>query len=169
MTSVFPFFIIFLNHFPDDKIFLFKNPSLLVTVITILSLIARIILENIGSLVEVRCFDKKNIILFKNYNDTWEKFLMLNYDGKEPSGHRYVRNILMRMKFELSFGFALIPLGAGLVILDCQHVLVTSFLLKIILFYLIPLLGSIYFLKEAYDSSLVLAKTRQLLVNKYYI
>ena len=169
MVAIFPYFVIYLNHFPADQNFLKKNSTLIVTTITILSLIAGIFLENIGSMIEVKCYDKKNAIKFTDYNATWEKFLQLNYDGKEPTGHRYIRNILMRMKFELSFGIALIPLAVGLIILDYQHVLIVSCLIKVLLFYILPFGVSIYLLtKEAYDSSKVLAKIRKLLVDKYY-
>lgn len=169
MISVFPFFVIYLYHFPSDRDFLFKNPTILVTIITILSLIIGIIWENIGSIIETKCYDKKNARKFADYNETWEKFLTLNYDGKEPTGHRYVRNILIRMKFELSFGIALIPSSVGLIILDCQHLLIKSCLLKTLLLFMIPIGGAIYLLtKEAYNSSVVLAKTRKLLVDKYY-
>lgn len=169
MVSIFPYFVIYLYHFPSDKEFLFKNPTIIITTITILSLIVGIIFENIGGMIEVKCYDKKNASKFADYNETWEKFLTLNYDGKEPIGHRYVRNILIRMKFELSFGIALVPLAIGLIILDAQHILISSVILKILLFYILPFGGSIYLLKkEAYDSSVVLAKTRKLLVDKYF-
>lgn len=169
MVAVFPYFFIYLNHFPFDKEFLLKNPTILMTTLTILSLIAGIILENIGSIIEVKCYDKKNESKFPNYSEIWKKFLKLNYDAKEPVGHRYLRNILLRMKFELSFGTALIPLSIGLIILDNQKVLIGSFFLKLFLLFFIPLGGALYLiLKEAYDSSVVLAKTRELLVEKYY-
>lgn len=169
MVAVFPYFIIYLNHFPTDKEFLLKNPTILLTALTILSLIAGIILENIGSTIEVKWYDKKNKKADSNYYIIWEKFLKLNYDGKEPIGHRYSRNILLRMKFELSFGTALIPSAIGLIILDHQHLLIDSCLLKVFLLYILPFGGSLYLIKkEAYDSSVVLAKTRKLLVDEFY-
>jgi hypothetical protein len=170
MVAVFPYFIIYLDNFAEDKNFLLKNPTILVTALTILSLIVGIILENIGSTIEVKWYDKKNEKKFTDYIGTWEKFLKLNYEGNEPNGHRYLRNILLRMKFELSFGVALMPFAVGLIILDQQHLLISSFKLKIFMLYILPIVGSLYLIiKEAYASSVVLAKTRKLLVEKFYI
>ena len=60
MVSIFPYFVIYLNNFSAVKYFLLKNPTILVTTLTILSLIVGIFLENIGSLIEVKYYDKKN-------------------------------------------------------------------------------------------------------------
>lgn len=168
LVASFPFIIIFMNNFPFEKNLLLTNVSLLIPFVTVIALISGIILENAGSIIEVHCYDRRNEKKFKDYHETWNKFLILDYKGKEPSGHRYLRNILLRMKFELSFAFAMFPMATGLIILDSQHILIGSCILKIILFILLPIGIAFYLLlKEAYDSSKVLAKTRQLLVNKY--
>jgi hypothetical protein len=169
MVTLFPYLIIYFIYFPSNKDIILKYPSLFITPIVILSLIIGIFLENIGSIIEVNYYDKKNAKKYKNYTKTWEKFLMLNYNGKEPIGHRYIRNILIRMKFELSFGLSLIPFSVGLIIIDSHLVIFNSYLYKILCLILIPLIVSSYLIfKEAYSSSKVLALTRKSLVKKYY-
>lgn len=170
LTAVFPWAILFFNHHHVERDLLCNNMPIMVTIITILSLISGIILENFGGLIEVCFYDKKNSKTDPNYLEIWDKFLLLNYAGHQPIGHRYLRNILLRMKFELSFGLAIIPMAVGLVILDNQYIIFESNWWKFFLFYIIPLLTFFYLIfKEAYLSSKVLAKTRKILVEKYFV
>lgn len=167
LVASFPFIIIFLNHYPFEKKLLLDNPALLLPFVGAIALISGIILENAGSLLEVNIYDKQNKKKFERYEEIWQKFLTLKYN-EVPVGHRYLRNILLRMKFELSFGFAMFPMCTGLIILDSQYQLITACYWKIILFIIIPIGSAFYLLfKEAYDSSKVLAKTRKLLVDEY--
>jgi hypothetical protein len=169
LFAIMPWFIIFLNHSPFEADFLFGNPPLLVTLIALLSLVAGLLLENFGSRIEVMFFDKKNIKNDSNYLDTWFKFLTLNYDGKEPVGHRYIRNILLRMKFELSFGIAVLISAVGCILLDSQKLIIESCCLKVFLLYILPVCLFYYLIViEAYSSSKVLASSRKSLVEKYY-
>jgi hypothetical protein len=168
LTATFPWLIIFTNHHQKDLKLILENSSLLVTIVVIVSLVAGIILENIGSQIEVNHYDKKNKKKDNEYIKIWEEYLKLNYDGKEPIGHRYIRNILLRMKFELSFGIALIPMAVGLSILDYQSEIFKSCIYKCIFFLIIPAATFIYLIfYEGYKSSKVLAETRKLLVIKY--
>ncbi len=168
LAAFFPWAIIFLNSHHFERDFLFKNLTLLITILSILSLIVGIILENLGSIIEVHFYDKKNGIEFPNYMDIWKEFLCLNYAGNEPTGHRYLRNILLRMKFELSFGLGLVPMAIGLIVLDSQTLIFNSIIIKILFFYFFPLASSIYLIFiEARSSSKVLARTREILVLKY--
>ena len=169
LTAIFPWVILFLNFHIYEKTFLIQNLSLLITLVTITSLITGLALENLGSHFEVRYYDKKNKKADLNYMITWNKFLCLNYSGHQPVGHRYLRNILLRMKFELSFAFAIIIMAIGLAILDYNYVIFNSNWLKFIIFYLGPLFISFYLLYiEGYASSKVLADTRKILVDEYY-
>lgn len=168
LTATFPWLIIFLNHHKEDCKYILDNISLLVTISVLISLVTGIIFENIGSFIEVHLYDKRNSKNDPNYLRTWEEYLLLNYAGKEPIGHRYIRNILLRMKFELSFGCALIPMAIGLITLDYQHEIFQYCIVKCLLFYLIPLGTFIYLIFwEGQSSSIVLAKTRKSLVEKY--
>ncbi len=168
LTSCFPWIIFFLNTHHFERDYLLKNLTLLITITTIISLIAGIILENLGSLVEKHFYDVRNKKSDPQFFVIWEKFLCLSYGEKTPIGHRYLRNILLRMKFELSFAFAMLPMIVGLALSDHHTTIFESGLLRFIFFYMLPVAITIYLLCfEAYSSSKILAGTRKMLVEKY--
>src|SRR6478609_6920774 len=122
LLTSFPFILLFFNARPDvAEFFLQDSKGLLVTAIMLVALVMGIILENIGSRIEVNIYDNLLSRKRKEYFETWEKFLMIQYHGQEPIGHRYLRNILFRMKFELSAGAGLIIMTAGLGIYNIDH------------------------------------------------
>lgn len=168
LTAVVPFLKLFLDNHIEIKQFLSVNLTLSSGIIILLSLVTGLILENIGSWWEVKHYDRKNKVFFNNYEATWESFLCLDYKGKEPSGHRYIRNMLNRMKFELSFGFSLPISAIGYIIWDVIDPIFINLCVKIFVLYVIPILGFYYFvIFEGYSSSKVIANARELLVKKY--
>lgn len=168
VTAVFPWIILFVNHHASYNKFIIGNLSVFVTAIVLIGLIVGIILENAGSRIEVSLYDKRNAKLDMDYRKVWEEYLQLNYGGNEPIGHRYIRNILLRMKFELSFGCAMVPMSIGLGIFDYQFEIFQNNILDYLFIYIIPFILFIYLIfKEGYSSSKVLANTRKLLVEKY--
>jgi hypothetical protein len=170
LLASFPFILLFFNARPDvAEFFLQDSKGLLVTSIALVALIMGIILENLGSRIEVNIYDNLLSLRRKEYLETWEKFLMIQYQGQEPIGHRYLRNILFRMKFELSAGVGLIIMTAGLGIYNFNHVIFESILVNCLIVYLLPLATSIYLLVfEGWRSAEVLAECRKSLVERYY-
>jgi hypothetical protein len=170
LLASFPFILLFFNARPDvAEFFLQDSKGLLVTAIALVALIMGIILENIGSRIEVNIYDNLLSLRRKEYLETWERFLMIQYRGQEPIGHRYLRNILFRMKFELSAGVGLIIMTAGLGIYNFHHVIFDSILVNVLIVYLLPLATSIYLLAfEGWRSAEVLAECREALVERYY-
>ncbi len=159
--------LLYLHFHNAEKDFLFKNIAHFSTILTILSIITGLLIENIGSRIEVSIYDKKNRKEDPDYIKTWGKFLLIKYEGSEPIGQRYLRNILLRMKFELSFALALIIMAIGLVFLDIEQTIFVSYYAKFFGFYFFPLIFSFYLFCEGYSSSKVLAETRKKLVGKY--
>lgn len=169
MIATFPFCIIIHRNLPKEIKDLFVNDSINFTAILIVSLVAGMILENFGSLIEVKIFDKLNAKNNSTYIETWEKYLMLKFDGGEPIGARYIRNVLLRMKFELSFGLSLIPFDIGLFILNTKFQFVGGVCVQVLCFIIIPTISICQLLIfEARSSSSILANTRKLLVDKYF-
>ena len=170
LLTSFPFILLFFNARPDvAEFFLQDSKGLLVTAIALVALVMGIILENIGSRIEVNIYDNLLSRRRKEYFETWEKFLMIQYQGQEPIGHRYLRNILFRMKFELSAGVGLIIMTAGLGIYNIDHVIFESFVLNLLIVYTLPLATSIYLLVfEGWRSAEVLAECRKSLVERYF-
>lgn len=169
LIAIFPWFLLFIHSHPNAKNYLIANPSIIITTLIFLSLIAGTILENLGGRFEVLYLDYKNSKKDSEYEEIWKKFLLLKYTGEEPIGHRYIRNILHRMKFELSAGVALIPMQIGLIILNNQRPIFENHVQTCILIIFFPLAICLYLLfVEAPSSSKVLADTRKVLVNKFY-
>lgn len=168
VIAILPWFVIFLNTNPQAKTYLNSNTNVTILVIIFLSLIAGLILENIGGRIEVKCLDKRNKQKDENYEEIWNKFLMLTYDNNEPIGQRYLRNILLRMKFELSTAIAIVPMIIGLIFMNCYSSIFNNGIAFILIILVIPILFIIYLLYEAVSSSRVLATTRKLLVEEFY-
>ena len=168
IISIFPYCIFIHTVFPKEINYLLENTTVFVTGVFIVSLVIGMILENIGSAIEVNIYDKKNSKNNTKYYEIWEKYLLLKFDGGEPVGLRYIRNVLLRMKFELSFGLSLLPATFGLFILNSRINFIDSIFYQVIFFLVTPLILSFYVLfYEGYNSSLILANTRKLLVEKY--
>jgi hypothetical protein len=165
-----PFILLFFDARPDVRdFFLQDSKGLLVTSIVVVALVMGIILENIGSRIEVNIYDNRLAHQRKDYFETWEKFLLIQYQGQEPIGHRYLRNILFRMKFELSTGAGLIIMTGGLALYNMDHVIFKSLIVNVTIVYALPIATSIYLLIfEGFRSAEVLAECRKALVDKYF-
>ena len=169
LLAAFPFILLFFDARPDVRDFFLQEKGMLVSIIVLVSLVMGIILENIGSHIEVKIYDNKLARSKRDYFETWEKFLMIQYQGQEPIGHRYLRNILFRMKFELSAGAGLIIMTAGLALYNASHIIFESLLLNITIVYVLPLVTSLYLLVfEGWRSAEVLAECRRALVERYF-
>jgi hypothetical protein len=162
--------LLFFNERPDVRdFFLAENKGLLLTFIVLIGLVMGIILENFGSRIEVLFYDARHARKNDDYYDIWRKYLMIKFDDSEPIGQRYLRNILFRMKFELSAGVGLIFMTLGLGLYHLHNRIFDSSTLNCVVVYILPLGTSIYLLFfEGWWSSEVLADTREALVKKYY-
>jgi hypothetical protein len=170
LIAALPFILLFFDARPDIRdFFLEDSKGLLVTSIVLVALVMGIILENIGSRIEVNIYDNRLADRKKDYYETWEKFLLIQYRGQEPIGHRYLRNILFRMKFELSTGAGLLIMTFGLALYNVNHVIFQSTWINVAIVYVLPVMTSIYLLVfEGWRSAEVLAECRKALVEKYF-
>lgn len=168
LVAIFPYIILYLRFDYNTKFYCFENISILITAITILSLVAGLLIENIGSIVEVLCFDTEHKKKDAKFEDSWERYLQLTFEH-EPLGQEYLRTVLLRMKFELSIGVALISMSIGLIWLDKVHPIFDTPATSAAILFLLPFSLSYYItFWEAKSSSEVLAKTREILVKKYW-
>ncbi|HSX59634.1 MAG TPA: hypothetical protein VLF18_05500 [Tahibacter sp.] len=123
-------------------------------------LIVGLILENIGSEIEVHFADKW-VVKNNNKLDNWNAYLQLETDA-EFVGQRYIRSFLIRFKFELSMIPALVISAAGLLasLYFNQGLTVPQTATLVTLMFTI----AIWFLFAVRQSALVLAQTRELLI-----
>jgi hypothetical protein len=157
-----------MDQFPSFNAFLLSSePLLKVLVGVLMGVTVGLFLENLGSMIEVNIHDCRLKAKYSDFDECWKKFLQLSYEH-EPVGHRYLRNLLMRMKFELSMGCALVSLSFGVMIYDWNHVILNEIIERKLIFHFILWIGALYLIFiESYRSANLLATTRKLLVEKY--
>lgn len=166
LIAIFPFFLLFLRSHPDCKAYFYSNPPITITAISLLSLISGLFLENLGGRWEKSIMDTRLQREYPDFDQIWKRYLQCNFNGNEPVGQSYFRNIVLRMKFELSAGIAMVPMTVGLWLLHFEKPIFTNCLLACLFLLILPVLIALYLLCiEAPSSARILAETRALLVS----
>lgn len=168
VTIVVPGFValspyLFVADYYNPQILQFweSSPSAFIGILLMLVLAAGLILEDIGSRIEGTIWDSVMSRKHKEYMTTWDTYLKL-CTKDDIIGQRYLRTILMRLKFELSMGPALLISLGGLIwcnakwcIWERNSCLWMSFVITV---------TGLYLLWESYDSVNLLARVRQLVI-----
>lgn len=162
-TTVAPYVLILLNYNPTINIFWEDHPIIFVTLIIMSALSVGMILENIGSHLESAVWDELIETTTHTHLSEWNKYLQLKFDI-EPVGQRYLRTILLRMKFESSFGLSLFLCWLGLLWLNIKWQYWQPFPFSVASVFILFL--SAFLIWESYGSAWTLADIRHLLVNE---
>ena len=139
------------------------NPTLAGVVLIVAVVFAGMVSENLGSRIE--CFIDGKSSGCDDVISEWRDYLCLNFKDGEPVGHRYLRTVVARMKFELA---TLAALGVGFVgfgALQCNFSVVTVAQFWTCFAVWASLSAFLYL--EAISSATLLAKTRKLLLAEY--
>jgi len=170
LIAMFPYLLVFTDVEFKSLATQFQEINTLSTLVVILvALITGIMIENIGSRIEVYYYDWRQKKRHVDYELIWEQYLQLSYEN-EPIGQRYLRNILFRMKFELSTAIALLIMVIGFGVYESLYTIWLHPAIKVLALYLFPLGISAYLIfLEGWSSSRVLHGTRKLLVDKYQV
>jgi len=75
---------------------------------------AGLIIENIGSMIECHIDEKLDKESNGKHDSDWYEYLRLAFKY-EPVGHRYLRTVVFRLKFELAFGIGSLFAIPGLI------------------------------------------------------
>jgi hypothetical protein len=139
-----------IRAFVQDHELIFGTLCLLVVVA------AGFVLEDVGSRIEKRAW----LPLQGDANEEgiWWEYLRTAFIH-EPVGQRYLRTIVLRLKFELSFGLSLIPMWLGFLWLNRQVEVIPGSLwcaFSILTFLLCAVL-----LFESYRSTVLLTRIRR--------
>ena len=155
--AIAPYVLVLAFHVPQVASFLKASPSAAAAVITICVLSAGLILDNFGSSIESGWWDRLLQRRYPNHLNDWHRYLKLRIND-EIIAHRYLKTILMRMKFELSMAPALLIFWIGLSWLNWIYGiwLVRGFVFITILIFA----GVLYFLRSSYTSARVLSRLR---------
>ena len=119
------------------------------------------ILEDLGAEVESGIWDR---ILSKHdgkFEETWHRYLCIVHDP-EPIGQRYLRTVLLRMKFEVGSGLGLFFGWIGLCLAQGRYDPIPRIDFAIIS--LVAVVGAAFLLYQSYRSAEMLGEVRRLLV-----
>ena len=159
--AISPYLFITIQYFPELTKFWNDNSSVFIWILFILVLAIGLILEDIGSLIEQLLWS--NLIKRKDekYLNEWDQYLQL-YLKDEMVGQRYLRTILVRMKFELSMAPALFIALVGFAWLS-RITNIWSTISSILVSIGIGVLG-LYLLWESYLGAKLLGNTRRIIL-----
>lgn len=154
--AVAPYLFLLIHFFPSIVIFFSERTSLAWMVGSGAIIAAGLIIEDVGSEIEARLLDRFQENR-QQHEDDWFAYLCIAFVS-EPVGHRYLRTIVLKLKYELhmAIGFLLFMLGLWWVNY-CESFLTCSSLLGISL---VLLLVCSYLLWESYSSARVLGRVR---------
>jgi hypothetical protein len=108
-------FVVLLQRFPTVRNLAEANHTETALLLALASIATGLLVEDIGSRIESRWFDKKLVKQpgFSQHDDEWDQYLRLTFNI-EPVGQRYLRTILLRFKFEVGTAVALLFSCPGL-------------------------------------------------------
>ena len=124
-------FVGLLWHFHDLRILVFNNHAEVGIVLVLALTFAGLVLEDMGARVET-IFDSRRENQSGKHFDNWYAYLRTAFKA-DPIGRRYVRTLVLRLKFELGMAFAMLSAGAGVLWLwsmglSCKAVFITELL-----------------------------------------
>ena len=115
-----------------------------------------LVLENLGSNIEVyawdRCLSKKR----PSHQQNWHRYLRLNTQD-QIVGQRYLRSVLIWMKFELAMVPAMAASASGLAVLQAQHAKFGPHGWWTVV---VAVVAGLYFTWASYDTAELLSETR---------
>jgi hypothetical protein len=144
-----PFVLLLEDYVPSVKQFAEGNHSGFGLVLLIAILAAGLVLEDLGSWIEV-CWDGCLKRKHPSREKVWGEYLQLK-TGSEIIGQRYLRTLLLRLKFELSMAPAVLAFAIGLLWLNGVHRFWRASAMAWVATFLAALVA--YLLKESYDSA----------------
>ena len=132
-----------------------KHEASTAVIVLLIVIAIGLIFENIGSWIEHHILDNHQGSKEKQdrHIDDWYKYLRLAFKV-ELIGHRYLRTITLRMKFELSFAVSIIFSIFGFIFLYFKYKFISG--CYFILFLILSVLISFYLFWEALHSSRLL-------------
>lgn len=155
-AAVAPWVALLVAEYPGLGAFAEAHTTLATSALLALIVAAAHLVENWGSWVEVLW----DAILARDdhrHHSNWNKYLRLAFKT-EPVGHRYLRTITLRMKFELNMAVALVVGGIGLNALNREVGLLGPSAIRIASGLIVLVIA--YLLYESYASAAVLARVR---------
>ncbi len=160
-TSIGPYVFIVGYYVPRVRVFWEQHPSAFTAAIVVCVISSGLILENVGARIESKLWDARLSKTNERHTEEWNEYLQQKVNP-EIVGQRYLQTIVMRLKFELAMGPALLVMLVGMIWLNHLYEFWPCSGLLAFAGFTVVLSG--YLLYESYCSCQVLAKTRRQIV-----
>jgi len=148
-----------LQRFENLRTLLDKYAGAATVVFLLVVLAVGLITEEVGARIE-KHFDNAMSKRggYERHSEEWFDYLRLAFD-KEPVGHRYLRSLVLRLKFELGMAVATLPFAVGALFIEIARGwrFATS---------TISCLVGVYLYFEAKSSSTILSELRREMLKK---
>jgi hypothetical protein len=158
-----PYALVINHYFPQVAVYRDEHQVVYFVIVTLILIALGFVLEDIGTQFELQIDESLMKIGHADLYDVWFEYLRLQYE-KEPIGQRYLRTVLLRMKFELSMAASLVICYVGLVWLALVEKLFSACALGTLAALFTGLV--VYLVYQAYQGAEVLANVRRVLVGK---
>lgn len=154
-------YVLLLSHFvPATGTFFLAHSNAFIAAMLVVIVATGFLLENLGSQIE--CFiDRKLLKKYPDRETVWYAYLRLKISD-EYVGQRYLRTLVLRLKFELSMVPALILFGIALYCLNCIYLIWSMYTLSVILILIVGLIC--WLLCESQNGAKLLGTVRKELV-----
>lgn len=104
-------FVGFLWHSPDLQTLVNNNHAEVGLLLVLAMTFAGLVLEDMGARVET-WMDSRKEKQDRTHSENWYAYLRTAFRA-DPIGRRYVRTLVLRLKFELGIAFAMLSAGTG--------------------------------------------------------
>jgi hypothetical protein len=146
-------FIALVWHFTTIRTLVVANHGETGLVLLLAMIFAGLVFEDLGARVEKKLDEKADERTEKHHSDEWYSYLRTAFLA-DPVGRRYVRTIVLRLKFELGVAFSMLSAAVGLFWLWSLGLSRSTFVITL----LVCILFVVWGLWEATETHSLLAK-----------
>jgi hypothetical protein len=156
-----PYVVVLGYYVPAVPQFWNDHDGAFITVFSVAVLAAGLILEGLGALIETKVLDGSLGRSNPAHAMEWDQYLQLRIKD-EMIAQRYLRTVLVHLKFELAMIPAIVSLWSGLLWINCIHSVWSRWGVSFVSLFLLAVV--IYLVWESFQSAATLAKTRKLIL-----
>jgi hypothetical protein len=165
-VAVSPYLVLAVHENPDFTAFWTEHPNYVAGMVAIAALAAGFILEDLGSRLESGVWDELIEMRTGVHAIDWHRYMAKEYEkDRQPVGQDFLLTMLTRLKFELSFAFAIVIAWIGVTLMEFIFTPRPWKFSSFVLCSFIVLVGAACLFVESYGSAWALAEVRHMLVN----
>jgi hypothetical protein len=158
LIGTLPYIILLISIDTNVHEFLKKHTAVSFVLLFLAFSMVGLLFDNLGAWLESildRRLEKQ--VEYKDHIINWKKYWRITFE-QEPVGHRYLRTVVVKLKFELNTFFALPVGGLGVVVLAVKG-LSSFYMMVVILAIVLPLM--LYLVWDAMSSIKLLSDIRR--------